>query len=599
MLREVFYSPMRILKIVSGATAQRCWALAAGMMIMWLTAYTQTEFRGFWVDGFNQGFHTPEQVDMLLQRVRAAKMNAVIVQMRKRGDAHYISPLEPFATQPQAGFDALKYLIEKAHNETPRVEVHVWVNSHPIWPGSGWPNDPKHILNRFPEIQTEDYDGKRITEVGYGGDWGHPFYHEWFTRVVLDIVRRYDIDGIHFDYIRYTGERWGYNPVSVARFNRRSGREGKPDPADPLWKQWRRDQVTAVVRKIYAQATALKPQLKVSAALITWGDGPQNTDDWVNRSAYRAVFQDWQGWLKEGILDMAIPMVYYNEANPRYAEFFRRWANFLKDHQHGRIGVVGIGNYLNSIENTLKQVEFARQPSPSGNRVFGVNFFSYAATTGVGSEEGSNRYEDAFYTALGNYFGEWVPAPPMPWKQSPTAGHLMGTVLNAGDFSPVDGATVEVYQAGSLMRTLTTDGNGFFAAVHLPAGVYALIVRAEGLPAQQVSLVWVAPGMGVNLPVVLGETPAVSVRRVESLVELPDGAEVMLLGKIVAQDWLSPDQPLVVRDALSEATVQVQVATPALPLLQGDRVAVKGKVKALPDGTRILTDATVKWVGVF
>jgi uncharacterized lipoprotein YddW (UPF0748 family) len=136
--------------------------------------HAQAEFRGFWVDGFNEGFHTPEQVDTLLQRVRAAKMNAVIVQMRKRGDAHYFSPLEPFATQQQSGFDALAYLIQKAHGETPRIEVHVWVNSHPIWPGSSWSNDPKHILNRYPEIQTEDYDGNRITEVGYGGDWGHP-----------------------------------------------------------------------------------------------------------------------------------------------------------------------------------------------------------------------------------------------------------------------------------------------------------------------------------------------------------------------------------------------------------------------------------------
>jgi uncharacterized lipoprotein YddW (UPF0748 family) len=590
---------MRMWEILLGATARYRWMLTAGILTMWLTGYTQTEFRGFWVDGFNEGFHTPEQVDTLLRRVRAAKLNAVIVQMRKRGDAHYFSPLEPFATQQQAGFDALAYLIEKAHGESPRIEVHVWVNSHPIWPGSSWPSDPKHILNRFPEVQTEDYEGKRITEVGYGGDWGHPLYHEWFTRVVLDIVRRYDIDGIHFDYIRYTGERWGYNPVSVARFHRRYGREGKPDPTDPLWKQWRRDQVTAVVRKIYAQATALKPHLKVSAALITWGDGPQNTDDWVNRSAYRAVFQDWQGWLKEGILDMAIPMVYYNEANPRYAEFFRRWATFLKDHQHGRIGVVGIGNYLNTIENTLKQVEFARQPSPSGNRVYGVNFFSYAATTGSGSEEGSHRYEEAFYTALGDYFGEWVPTPPMPWKRSPTTGHLMGTVLNATDFSPVDGATVEVYQAGSLVRTLTTDGNGFFAAVHLPAGVYALTVRVEGLPAQQVSQVWVAPGMGVNLPLLVGETPVLALRRVESVADLPDDVEVILLGKIVAQDWLSSEQPLIVRDALSEATVQVQLAAPSVPLLQGERVAVRGKLQTLPNGTRILAHATVKWLGAF
>ncbi|MCX7926416.1 MAG: family 10 glycosylhydrolase [Fimbriimonadales bacterium] len=574
------------------------WAFAAGMAMMWATTFSQAEFRGFWVDGFNQGFHTPEQVDTLLQRVRAANLNAVIVQMRKRGDAHYASPLEPFAIQQQEGFDALAYLIEKARSETPRIEVHVWVNSHPIWPGSGWPPDPKHILNRYPEIQTEDYDGKRVTEVGYGGDWGHPLYHEWFAKVVLDIVRRYDIDGIHFDYIRYTGERWGYNPVSIERFNRRNGRTGKPDPTDPLWKQWRRDQVTAVVRKIYAQATTLKPKLKVSAALITWGDGPQNTEDWVNRSAYRAVFQDWQSWLKEGILDMAIPMVYYNEANPRYAEFYRRWATFLKDHQHGRIGVVGIGNYLNSIENTLQQVEFARAPSASGNRVYGVNFFSYAATTGVGTEEGARLYQEPFYTALGEYFKEWVPTPPMPWKQTPTAGHLMGTVLNASDLTPVDGATVEVYQAGSLVRTLTADGNGFFAAVHLPAGDYSLIVRAEGLPAQQIPSVCIAAGMGVNLPVLLGESRGMLVRRLESLANLPDGTPVQLVGKVVIRDWLAPEPPLILRDALSDATVEVKVSTPTLPLLQGDRVAVMGTVRTQPDGKRVVEDATVKWLGV-
>ncbi|MDW8107108.1 MAG: family 10 glycosylhydrolase [Armatimonadota bacterium] len=576
---------------------RRWWTLLAGMAMM-ATSQTQPEFRGIWVDGFNEGIHTPEQIDTLLQRVRTAKLNAVIVQVRKRGDAHYHSKLEPTAPQQQPDFDALAYLIEKAHSGAPRIEVHVWLNCHPIWPGASWPPDPKHILNRYPEIQTEDYDGKRITEVGYGGDWGHPLYHEWFTKVALDIVRRYDIDGLHFDYIRYTGERWGYNPVSVERFNRCYGRTGKPEPTDPLWQQWRRDQVSAVVRKIYAQATALKPHLKVSAALITWGDGPQNTADWVNRSAYRAVFQDWQSWLKEGILDIAIPMVYYNEADPRRAGFFRRWADFLKDHQHGRMGVVGIGNYLNSIENTLRQIDYARQPSPAGNRVQGVNFFSYAATSGVGTEGSSNRYEEAFYIALGNYFGEWVPTPTLAWKVAPTTGHLMGTVLRADGLTPVDGATVEVYQAGTLVRTLTTDGNGFFAAVHLPAGAYSLIVRAEGLPAQTIRTVLVAAGIGVNLPILLGETSAQVVHRLQSLANLPDGTPVTVLGKIVAQDWLSPEQPLIVRDALSNAQTEVFVASPALPLLADDRVAVQGVLHTLPDGKRVLKEAQVRWLGV-
>jgi uncharacterized lipoprotein YddW (UPF0748 family) len=92
------------------------------------------------------------------------------------------------------------------------------------------------------------------------------------------------------------------------------------------------------LRKVYANAVALKPTLKISAALITWGDGPRDTDDWVNRSAYSRVFQDWRGWLEEGILDMAIPMIYYHQANPERARFYQNWVNFLKD-----LSTVGTG----------------------------------------------------------------------------------------------------------------------------------------------------------------------------------------------------------------------------------------------------------------
>ncbi len=571
-----------------------------GMMLTMTFTQTQieTEFRAFWVDGFNEGFHTPEEVDALLRRVREANMNAVIVQMRKRGDAHYFSPLEPFAANQKPGFDALAYLIEKAKTESPPIEVHVWVNCHPLWPGSSWPNDPRHILNRFPEIQTENVNGERITEVGYGMDWGHPLANEWFARVVLDIVSRYDIDGIHFDYIRYTGEQWGYNPVSVERFNRRYGRTGKPEPTDPLWKQWRRDQVTAVVRKIATQARALKPQLKVSAALITWGDGPRDTADWVNRSAYSRVFQDWRGWLEEGLLDMAIPMIYYNQANPERARFYQNWINFLKDHQYGRHGVVGIGNYLNTWENTAEQVRLAREPSPRGNRPVGVCFFSYAATSGRGTEDGSNRYEEGFYTFLRSLFPEWVPTPPMDWKRFPTTGHLMGTLVNARDLTPLDGATVELYRDGTLYKTLTTDGTGFFAGVHLPPGQYALIIRAEGMPAFSLPSLQITPGITTVFHHALGDTDALRLASIRSLQNLPEGAKVLLVGKEIVETVDERATSLRIRDLLGGAEVEVLPQKMQFPWLKGERVAVRGTVRVLPSGTRQIVNAQICWLGV-
>jgi uncharacterized lipoprotein YddW (UPF0748 family) len=557
----------------------------------------EPEFRGFWAEGYNQGLRSKEEVDALVERARKANMNALIVQMRKRGDAHYFSLYEPFATNVQSGFDVLAYLIEQAHNGTPRLEVHVWVNSHPLWPGSSWPSEPEHVLNRFPEIQTEDADGNRRTEVGYSGDWGHPRTNDWFYRVLMDIVRRYDVDGIHFDYIRYTGEKWGYNPVSVERFNAFHHRSGKPEPADPLWKQWRRDQVTQVVRKIYLGAVALKPQIKVSAALITWGDGPKDTDDWVNKAAYRSVFQDWQSWLKEGILDMGVPMIYYNQANERYREFYRNWITFLKDHQQGKIGVIGIGNYLNSLDNTFIQIDLAREPSPSGNRAAGLNFFSYAATQGSGTEEGVKWNDDAFYPALTQKFPGWASVPLMTWKQHPTTGHLKGTVLQAAGLSWVDGATVEIVRDGSPVKMLTTDGTGFYGAVHLQPGIYSIMVRAPGVPSQHVGRVLVSPGLVTSVNFLVGQSKMQTVRTLQGLQSLPVKTLVTLPDKVVVEGTKELGGQIRIRDLLGGEAITVEIGESKVPWVAGDVVTIQGILAQDRAGKSVIQKAIVQLVG--
>lgn len=557
----------------------------------------EPEFRGFWAEGYNQGLRSKEEVDALVERARKANMNALIVQMRKRGDAHYFSLYEPFATNVQQGFDVLEYLIERAHNGTPRIEVHVWVNAHPLWPGSSWPNEPEHVLNRFPEIQTEDVDGNRRTEVGYAGDWGHPRTNDWFYRVLMDIVRRYDVDGIHFDYIRYTGEKWGYNPVSVERFNRFHNRTGKPEQADPLWKQWRRDQVTQVVRKIYLGAVALKPRIKVSAALITWGDGPKDTGDWVNKAAYRSVFQDWQSWLKEGILDMGVPMIYYNQANERYRDFYRNWITFLKDHQQGRIGVIGIGNYLNSVDNTFVQIDWAREPSPTGNQAAGINFFSYAATQGTGTEEGVKWNDDNFYGALLQKFPGWAQVPPMPWKEHPTTGHLKGTVLHAADLSWIDGAVVEIARDGATVRTLTTDGTGFYGAVHLEPGVYSITVRLPNAPSVYAGRVLVSPGLVTTVNFLAGEDKGQRVRTLQGLKDLKVNTTVTLPDKVVVQGTKELGSQIQVRDLLGGETVAVEVKDMKVPWVRGDVVTIQGILTKDRLGKPVIQQAMVQLVG--
>src|SRR4029079_18113900 len=92
-------------------------------------------------------------------------------------------------------------------------------------------------------------------------DPGNPAVQAYTTDVYLNVLRNYDVDGIHLDQVRYyEGDalRWGYNPTSVERFNAEFGRDPstQPAPEDPAWIAWRRDQVTALVRRIYTQAKA-------------------------------------------------------------------------------------------------------------------------------------------------------------------------------------------------------------------------------------------------------------------------------------------------------------------------------------------------------
>src|SRR5689334_4570209 len=100
------------------------------------------EIRGFWVDGFAEGFKSPEQVDLLLSRVRKANCNSVFAQMRKSGDAYYLSRYEPWASDDQQHFDALAYLIKQAHEGIPRISVHAWLNTCATGKSRG---NPHHI----------------------------------------------------------------------------------------------------------------------------------------------------------------------------------------------------------------------------------------------------------------------------------------------------------------------------------------------------------------------------------------------------------------------------------------------------------------------
>jgi uncharacterized lipoprotein YddW (UPF0748 family) len=384
------------------------------------------ELRAVWVDAFHDGFKTPAQVDELVAWARSANLNALFVQVRRRGDAYYLKSFEPRAEDPDLapGFDALQYLIDRAHQGPQRLQVHAWLATLPIW----WQRDTPPLASNHPfntrglsASPNETWlmyrdDGAAWAGVGGSGiyylDPGNPDVARYTTDVYLNLVRNYDVDGIHLDQVRYyEGDalRWGYNPTSVARFNQRFDRDPatQPEPTDPQWIAWRRDQVTSLVRGIYMQTKALKPGVAVTAAVVTWGQGPQTADDWERQPPYASALQDWRSWLQEGIVDYLLPMNYYRESAEQ-GGWFDRWTQWQVNHTGTRAVVLGLGSYLNSADGSLAQLDRARALG-----ALGVALYSYAVPT-RDLEGATQDGRQAFAAQLRAVFVRPAPVPNLP-----------------------------------------------------------------------------------------------------------------------------------------------------------------------------------------
>jgi uncharacterized lipoprotein YddW (UPF0748 family) len=455
------------------------------------------QWRALWVDAFHDGIKTTEQVVRLVADASRMGVNALVVQVRRRGDAYYRRTSEPRTEDPglQPGLDALQLTIELAHAASPRLEVHAWIATTALWNRRDRPpQNPGHAFNRHgpdaPAAEnwlSHDVDGLTWDGSNYMLDPGHPGAADHIARVAAELVREYEVDGLHLDLIRYAGRSWGYNPVSLERFRRRFGVEGRPAPRDPRWQQWRRDQITDLVRRIYLDTMAVKPSVTVSAATIGWGSGPVDERSWQATSAYADVFQDWTGWLTEGIVDLAMPMIYDDERDLRQRTWFDQWLAWQRERKGRRQIVAGIGLFLNEPQGGLAQIQRAMAPDATGARLDGVALYSYAVSNAPPpGQETPAVPNEALYRSLvepsewaaeaGPPFATPARPPAMPWKQGAEA-HLYG-FATLPDGSPLDGAVVRLSGPRDVQHL--TDGNGFFGAVGLLPGTYRVSLASGG-----------------------------------------------------------------------------------------------------------------------
>ncbi len=426
----------------------------------------EPEFRAFWADAFQQGFKSQSQVDTMIARAVAGNYNAIVAEVLAYHDnatnahgAYWNSSIVPKAPDIAGGFDPLAYMVQQAHQVG--IEVHAWML--PFRVSTSWPPAGNTILQGHPEwISVERADigtGPQTISNLYQLDPGSPDVQEYLISIVRELTNNYDIDGIHWDYIRFTQSDAGYPADNgyansgLERFRRISGTGGVPSTSNSAWSDFRRREITELVRRANVEvAIADNPRqpLRHTAALITFGNAPAN---FTSSSAYQ-LFQNWEHWFDEGYLDAGLVMCYFDENV--FPNYFRNWVDRSITWVHDRLIVTGQGTYLNTFADSQTQIDYAKSAG-----VDGIATFSYAVTSSAGVDW--NWYP----FISGNAFSGPATLPTMPWKDPllATRGTIYGRVTDGATGEPIDDATVNVngFPVGF------TDGNGFFTITEISA----------------------------------------------------------------------------------------------------------------------------------
>lgn len=278
---------------------------------VWLTTVGGLDWPHNYAQSTNSIRKQQQELCHILDLLKAAHVNTVLFQTRIRATVLYPSADEPWdgcvsgmpGTSP--GYDPLQFAIEECHRRG--MELHAWVVTIPIgkWNGAG----ARRLMQTHPRLV------KRIGAEAFLNPEADGTA-DYLANLCGDITRRYDIDGIHLDYIRYP-ETW---KITV---NKSQGRH----------------YITRIARAISQRVKSIKPWVKMSCSPIGKHDDLDRQESY-GWNAFSRVCQDAQGWLRNGIMDQLYPMMYFD------GKHFYPFASDWSDHQYQGQTAAGLGIYL-------------------------------------------------------------------------------------------------------------------------------------------------------------------------------------------------------------------------------------------------------------
>jgi uncharacterized lipoprotein YddW (UPF0748 family) len=374
------------------------------------------EFRGAWIatvvnlDWPNSRSHSSanqkQQLITMLDKLQEAGINAVMFQIRTECDALYDSPYEPWSywltgmqgKAPDPYYDPLEFAVEEAHKRG--MEIHAWFNPYRAERNV----DSYNLADNHVTVQNPDW-AIQISNFKFL-DPGLPQVREFVTKVVSDVVRRYDIDGVHFDDYFYPyppNQITNQDETTFAEHNRGFTNIG----------EWRRDNVNLLIEAVHDSINAIKPHVAFGISPFgIWKNGVPSGI--VGLDAYNVIFADALAWLDAETIDYVVPQLYWPFGGGQdYAKLAPWWESV----RNGRHFYPGHGLYR-SDSNTFSGTLFAADEIPRQVRfnrdndgITGSVFFRAKNITAFHSRgfADSLRYDLYYYPAM---------IPSIAWKDS-------------------------------------------------------------------------------------------------------------------------------------------------------------------------------------
>ena len=321
---------------------------------VWLT----TNFRLDWPPARYDAEYQKSALVEIFDDIRRKNFNTVYFQVRFNSTVLFKSSYEPMSfyitgkTGDTTAYDPLQFAIELAHKRG--LEIHAWVNVTKCFDGTekNLLENPAHIYQKHSDWIIKD---TRDGGVAYWFDPGLPAVKNYLVDVISELALEYDIDGIHYDYLRYPGKSF----EDDFSFGVHGGGLSRDE--------WRRNNLTEIVKNLHDRIKAEKPYIKIGSAPIgiyknlTYAKGLEGYND---------VYQDAREWLKLGYIDYVVPQIYWDfEGNPRFDIVARDWT----ENSFGRSVILGIGAYKPEIYSEIdKMIDLSRSIKSGG-----VAFFRY------------------------------------------------------------------------------------------------------------------------------------------------------------------------------------------------------------------------------